>query len=251
MSNNLKYSFTLIFSFIILSGVINVKAQTATDTTAVDSTAKVPKKETAGRQITIGVDIVRPIENALVANRMGYEFAADYYLHKETYAVVEGGWGSSTVNYSDLKYSTTNTFVRLGFNKMLLPRVDSADWGGMLMGLRLAAAPIKRSQASYTVVDSLWGNSTGTLENKDFAAYWMELTLGVRVELIRGFLAGWNLRGKFLLNEKQFNDLSPLYIAGYGRGDKNAVFDFNFYLSYAVRWHRKQSISALAKADNH
>ena len=39
-----------------------------------------------------------------------------------------------------------------------------------------------------------------------------------------------NLVGKFVMNGKSFRDLSPLFIAGYGKGDKNANFDFNLYI---------------------
>jgi hypothetical protein len=41
------------------------------------------------------------------------------------------------------------------------------------------------------------------------------------------------------MNGSSFKDLAPLYIAGYGRGDKNSIFDFNMYLSYAIRWDRQ------------
>jgi hypothetical protein len=42
-----------------------------------------------------------------------------------------------------------------------------------------------------------------------------------------------------MMNGKSFSNLSPLYIEGYGEGDKNAVFDFNVYATYSFRWQRK------------
>ena len=225
-------------------GAGKVNAQTPADTTArvdtaaVDSTALVPKVQ-AGHQLALGIDIIRPIVNANATDKYAYEFAADYYLKNETYLAAEGGFGSSKVDYSDLKYTTNNSFFRFGFNKYVFSRMEPKDWGGLFIGLRAAAANVQRSAATYTVIDSVWGNGSGSLPSKDFFCYWAELTAGVRVELIHGLFAGWNIRGKFMLNGKSFSDLSPLYIAGYGRGDKNAVFDFNFYLSYGIRWKRK------------
>ena len=237
--STLKYLFTPIFSLLLLCLAIAAHGQATADTTsAADTAVEVHKIDSAGHQLCIGVDIVRPIENAFVSDRIGYEFQADYYLHNELYLAAEGGWGSSTVTYTDLKYNTRNTFYRLGFNKILLARENKKDWGGMFMGLRLAMAPISRSAANYTVIDSVWGNGSGSLGPKEITSFWMEVTGGVRVELVKGLMAGWNIRGKFMLNNKQLKDLAPLYIAGYGRGDKNAVFDFNFYLSYAIRWKR-------------
>ena len=58
----------------------------------------------------------------------------------------------------------------------------------------------------------------------------------MKIELINGFFAGWTVRAKFLINPKAMGDLKPYLIAGYGAGEKSTAFDYNFYLSYAVRW---------------
>lgn len=239
---SLRYIYILLSSLICF-GSLSVKAQTA-DTTAVADTVIIkPKPDLAGHQLTLGIDIVGPVANYFSSNKQGYEFAADYYLKNELYLAAEGGWGSSDVNYTDLKYNTSNTFYRLGFNKVLLPRENPTDWSGVILGLRVGTAFIDRSVATYTITDSLWGNSSGNIAGKTFNGYWMEVTGGVRLDLYKGIMAGWNIRGKFMLNGRSFNDLSPLYIAGYGRGDKNAVFDFNFYLSYAIRWKRAATVA--------
>ena len=98
---------------------------------------------------------------------------------------------------------------------------------------------MKRSDATYTITDSLWGPTSGSIEGRNFTAHWAEVVGGIRVELYRGIIAGWNVRAKFLLNAKTFQDLSPAYISGYGKGDKSTAFDFNFYLCYAMRWGKK------------
>lgn len=231
---SLRYTCILLFSLLLTTAATAQEA--ATDTVA-DKPA-LPKIQ-AGHQLHVGFDIIRPAVNYFSDNMQSYEFTADYYLKNELYLAAEGGWGSSSVKYTDLAYNTSNTFFRFGFNKVLLPREHPKDWGGIMMGMRLGTTFIDRSAATYTITDSVWGNSTGTVASKQVNGIWAELNAGVRVELYKGIMAGWTLRGKFMLNSKNFNDLSPLYIAGYGRGDKNAVFDLNFYLGYAVRWKRK------------
>ncbi len=211
---------------------------TAVDTAKADTTVK-PKIE-ASHQIELGFDMGCLAKNYLVTDRVGYEFLASWYHKNEIYWVAEGGWGNSTVAYPDLSYKTNSSFLRLGFDKMLLGRENLKDWGGMQMGLRLGAAHVSRADAQYTIVDSTWGTTSGAVSGKSFVPVWAEITAGVRVELIRGIITGWNIRGKFMLNGKSFNDLSPTYIAGFGQGDKNSSFDFNFYLLYALRWNRKQ-----------
>ena len=237
-----RYLFIPAFSLWLLAGSLSVFAQAA-DTVAVDTLAvqKTKKKDLAGHQLCFGADIVHPINNAFVSDRFGYEFEMDYYTHNELYLAAEGGWGGSTVAYTDLKYNTTNNFFRFGFNKSILTRDRPTDWDMMFIGFRAGIADVNRAPATFTVLDSVWGNTTGTAPGKSFLAYWAEITGGMRVEFVRGLFGGWNIRGKFLMNGRSFNDLAPLYIAGYGKGDKNVNFDFNVYISYGIRWRRRNS----------
>lgn len=232
-------AYTFILVSLWVSGVSPVYAQT--DTTAADTTVelKVKKKDLAGHQLCIGTDFFHPIINQLLGQRYGYEMQADYYNRNEYYLVAEGGWGGSSVNYPDLAYTTTNNFFRFGFNKCVLTRDNPTDWDMMLIGFRVAYGNVNRSKASYTILDSVWGNQPGTTAAQSFPVVWVEITGGTRVELFKGICVGWNARGKFLMNGKTFKNLAPLYIAGYGKGDKNSIFDFNMYISYAIRWKRK------------
>ncbi len=245
-----RYIFTTTFSLFVMFGTLPAFAQA--DTTDIDTTVehKIVKPDSAGHQLCLGVDMVHLVANSIYSDRYGYEFAADYYMHKEYYLAAEAGWGGSTVNYPDLKYTTTNGFLKFGFNKCILTRDKPDDWDMMLMGLRVGVADVHRSSVSYTVLDSVWGNTPfQTVKAKNFPAVWAELTGGMRVEIARGLIAGWNLRGKFIMNGKSFRDLAPLYIAGYGKGDKTANFDFNLYISYGIRWERKNTVEPASKAE--
>lgn len=217
---------------------------TVTDTTTVKKEKKI---ESQSSQLCLGVDIFHPILNRYSTGKYGYELAADYYLRKEFYGVLEGGWGGSTMNYPDLAYSTTNQFARIGFNRNALSRYSTRDWDIMFVGFRAGVARINRTEASYVVVDSVWGTTSGIYPGKSFGAIWAEITAGMRVELYKGLFAGWNVRAKFLMNGRSFRDLAPLYIAGYGKGDGNSNFDFNFYLSYGIRWKRQSMPIELPK----
>ena len=117
---------------------------------------------------------------------------------------------------------------------------NANDRDGLFMGLRLAGTTIQRSQAYYSITDSVWGTTTGTVDAKNLKGFWLELVPGIRVSPYKHFFMGWTVRAKFLFNPKDLSELAPLYIAGYGKGDKNAVFDINFYISYALFYHTKR-----------
>jgi len=211
---------------------LSLRAQAAPDSTK-DASAQI------GHQLRLGVDILRTILNLAQDAQQSYEASLDYYWRKELYIVLEGGAGSSHYDYPDLNYTSNSSFVRLGVDKTILSRLGPGDWDAAFFGLRYGLGFIQRGEASYLIVDSVWGNSSGLVPAKNFMAHWAELTGGVRVELLHGLFAGWDVRARFLLNGRSFQDLSPSFIAGYGRGDKTTVFDFNFYLLYAIRWGSK------------
>ncbi len=187
------------------------------------------------RQLRLGVDISKPIAAILLKDRMGIELMADYYFRKELYLVAEGGGGNVRYHYPDLSYHASNAFFRFGIDKSMLPRTSPDDWDMVFIGARYGIALVQLSAADYITKDPFWGETSGTLSARNFTGHWFEVTGGMRVEMIKGFFIGWNVRGRFLLNRSAFRESAPLYIAGYGRGDKNGIFDFNFYLSYALR----------------
>jgi hypothetical protein len=236
-----KYFISILFLLVSFSAI----GQIDEDDEEVE--APKPVKVDSFSQIRFSVDVSKPIINYLQGDKEDYEFAVDYYFKRDLYFVAEAGWGSASVDYPDLKYNSHNSFIKLGIDRSLLFRAFAKDWDVAIVGVHYGIAPIKRSNAVYTVVDSFWGNTTGQISAASLTAHWIELTGGVRVELYRGLFAGWNIYGKFRLNSNSFQELPPSHIAGYGKGDKNTVFDFNFYLSYAIRWSREVKLPKVKK----
>ena len=217
----------------ILFLMLSVQAYGQKDTVDVNAISAIEPNQ---KQLRLGVDLSRPVMNMLVKSRHSYEFIVDYSLPKEIYLVAEGGFGGSDINYPDLKYTSTNTFVKFGVERSMLQRMFPEDWDLLFVGVRYGMAFIKRKEATFTTNDQFWGTTTGTIPAKNITGHWAELTAGLRVELFKGIFTGYTIRGKFLLNQGPFRELPPAYVAGYGKGEKNTVFDFNFYLQYALRW---------------
>jgi len=221
-----------IFSILLLCLSLHVSAQS--DTTEAENTENIRADQ---KQLRFGMDISRPVMNAIFTTRHSYEFMVDYNLaKKDIYVVAEGGFGGSDIDYADLKYTSSNTFFKVGIDKSMLKRLFPRDWDFLFAGVRYGVAFIHRSDATFTTTDPIWGTTSGNITSKTFTGHWLELTAGLRVELLKGFFAGYTIRGKFLVNQSPFKELPPAYVAGYGKGEKNTVFDFNFYLQYALRW---------------
>lgn len=234
----MQQPFLKILCFLLVGPGCGFAAHAQADTTAPEPETKITYE--LPHQLRFGIDITRPIADAFLKTRKSYEFQVDYAIKNEAYLVAEAGWGNADIDYPDLKYKSSNPFLRIGIDKTMLTRIAASDWDMLFVGMRYGFAPIKRGEAVYTTTDSLWGNTTGTIAGKNLTAHWLEVTAGIRVEMIHGLFIGWNIHGRFLLNQKPFRELPPSFIAGYGKGDKNTIFDYNLYVSYALRWGRKK-----------
>lgn len=189
-------------------------------------------------QLRLEMDIYRPITSYFAPDKKSYELALDYYFKKDIYFAIDGGWGNASFDNTSLVYNSKNTFFKAGVNKSILLRLNTHDWDMAFVGLRYAVSFVERGSANYTIINNFWGNTNGARPAKNFTGHWFELVGGARLELFKGIFMGWTVRGKFLINQKPFKELPPSYMAGYGKGDKKSVFDFNFYLGYALRWRR-------------
>lgn len=231
----LKYSISILF--LLLS--LGVSAQELEEEPEEEQRVNIVD---SAHQLRLGFDVSRLYFNEVqkkLEKRTAYELQLDFYWRRDLYLVAEGGFGEASLNYPDLAYTNNNTYLRLGFDKSILPRLRQNDWDMALIGLRYGLGFINRGAATYSIKDDIWGTVTNTVPAATQTAHWVELTGGVRVEVVKGAFIGWNIRGKFLLNPKQFTELPPYNIAGYGKGEKKSIFDFNVYLSYAIRWNRK------------
>lgn len=192
----------------------------------------------AAHQLRLGFDLSKIVLNGINDKVISYEFAADYYLGKDLYAVLDAGWGNARIDYSDLRYDSKSVFLKLGIDKSLFVRKRPDDWGMGFIGIRYGLGRVDRGTVFYSTDDGFGSITGGTIASKQTMAHWLELTGGMRVELWKNLFAGWNIRLKVLMNPAAFGELKPYSIAGYGLGEKNTAFSYNFFLAYAIRWKR-------------
>lgn len=185
--------------------IFSLRANAQNDTVVVEK--KEPRIRASQHQLRLGLNVSSPVVSQFVKNRTMYEATLDYCLKNDAYIVLEGGFGSSDIDYADLKYASSNYFVRVGIDKSMLQRLFVNDWDMVFVGLRYGISSIKRKEATFTTNDNFWGVSTGVIPAKNLTAHWAELTAGMRVELLKHFFAGYTIRARFLMNQRTFSEL--------------------------------------------
>ncbi|RQO31306.1 hypothetical protein DBR32_04910 [Taibaiella sp. KBW10] len=204
----------------------------------VDTTSSAKKKRAPfERQLRLSTDLYRMIASISYPSRYGYEFMADYTFREDKYLVLEAGYGGGKINYENLKYKTSNGFLKLGIDISMFDKIDNKDWDIILVGFRYGIGVGQRGPATFIVNNPFGIPKSDQVAARNFIAHWGEITAGMRFEVLPRFFAGWNVRAKFFINSGTFDgQVSPNNISGYGKGDQSTSFDFNFYLSYAIRW---------------
>ncbi len=184
------------------------------------------------RYVRIGVDLASLLGSFLSDENNRTEFQLDIAWKPDINLVAELGFGDARVENENLRYKSSNQFIRFGLDKNFFNREFKGDKDNAFVGLRYGLSAVKRQSATYVIKDPIWGNTEGILPAERFTAHWLELTGGFRMEIMKKIFAGWNVRVKTFLNPARFKELPPGYLAGFGRADQNTAFGFHFYLLY-------------------
>ena len=178
----------------------------------------------------VGIDLSKVVASPLAKDYNSYEFTFDVHYKKAIYYVADVGFGNSSVENTNMTFTSNNTFVRLGLDKTFFGQEFKGDMDNAFIGLRYGLGFVNRGAATYFIQDTVWGNTAGTIPKSNFIAHWVELGGGFRIELLKNIFLGWNIRVKTFVNPKKFEQLPPAYLAGYGRSEKNTAFGYNFFL---------------------
>ena len=216
---------------ILLCSTFICHAQEEDDEDSVE--VKKPKiKEPTFTYYRIGLDVSKLVASVAQKNYKVVEAQLDTRYKRDLFFALELGTGNSVVENEYITYKSSNSFARVGLDKTFFRADFKQDMDNAFIGLRYGIAAIKRSASTYNIYDAVWGNTSGTIDGANFVAHWLEINAGFRLEIVKNIFAGWNIRAKTFINPRKFEKLPPAYVAGYGRGDKNTAFGYNFYILY-------------------
>lgn len=214
--------FSLFFSLLGLLISIHGLAQE-------DSTAH--KKQYLYR---VGFDVLKPLQ-PLSRNYMWLEGQIERINSKNGIMCLELGGGSGTLRNQYLDFSSSGVFFRWGLAQNIIYRAGFKDVETASIGFRYGGAWVRNSQAKYTIYDENYGTSSGIISPRSMYRHWIEINIGMKMQVYNNLYLGWILRGAYKLNSPATNDISPIVIPGFGRGDRSSAVQIGLYLSYLLR----------------
>lgn len=242
----IKLKFICIIS--IIGSVLTLQAQT-------DSIVNSYRQRYGLR---LGMDISKLLRTALDKNYYGIQAVADYRISYKYYLAGELGVENKSTQTDYFNFKTTGGFLKLGVDYNTYN-----NWYGMenmiYIGARYATSLFEQDLESYIINDrhnqyweeSLQGKNPDILKiYPNRTAHWLELLIGIKVELLKNLYASADLRlKKMIYNPHQ--GFPNFWIPGFERvWDGGSIgVGYNYTLTYLIPFYRKKKIITPTKKD--
>ena len=171
-------------------------------------------------------------------------------FHNRYIPGIEVGLGTAKNTPDDGNYTyktPLSLFMKIGasYNFLFSKNPDYQ----FLAGFKLGYSSFKYSITDVTVSNGYWqqDNKFDILDQKS-NALWGELSLGIRVRIMRNISMGWNFKYNIMFNCKNNVNSTPWYIPGFGSRSRNLTGSFSVY--YTIPLNQKPIDAKTAKVIN-
>ena len=160
------------------------------------------------------------------------------------------GAGFLNYNYSQYNYEYKNKgfFVRTGadFNLLKPEKSMGKYWAGI--GLRYGIS-LFNSEVPSNQYENYWGSNSFSIAQQTNWAHFIEASPGVRAEVFKNFSIGWTISIRMLLYTGTSKDLRPIYIPGFGNGEKSFSTGINYFMVWNIPYKKKRVIIPIEEPD--
>lgn len=209
-------------------------AQTATDS--------IQFEEKFG--IRVGIDLSKPLRTLLDEDYSGFEILGDYRVYKDYYLAAEIGNEKMDYSEDNLSVTSNGSYIKLGVDYNAYE-----NWAGMenliFVGLRYGFATFSQTlneYAIYTDTQFFPPNIVqGPFETSGLSASWVELMVGMKVELFNNIFLGANLQLKRRVTQSTPSNFDNLTIPGFNRSYDDSSFGvgYGYTISYLIPLYKK------------
>ena len=197
--------------------------------------------------LRFGIDISKPIRSVVEDRYKGLELTADYRLTQKLYLAGEAGMEDKRVVSESLDFQTSGEYLKLGLDINLF-----RNWQGMenqlLTGFRLGTSTYKHRLHGYAVrqlnhfwQEELYKPLDTPIDYNNLSAFWFQLLIGVKSELLTNLYIGISVRMNYLISDKEVDNFDNLYVPGFHRVSDISPWGagLNYTIMYQFPLYRK------------
>ncbi len=167
-----------------------------------------------------GIDLASLIRTALDDEYKGFQVLADYRLSDRLYIAGELGNESLDRISQSVDYETSGSFIKAGVDYNFYQNwldMDNMIYGGARIGYATLSQTLNRYD--YNIENDYFPVFTNPVDRefKGLHTVWLEIQLGLKVEVMNNLYMTANFQLKRQVIEKTPVNFDNLYVPGYGR----------------------------------
>lgn len=191
-------------------------------------------------EVVAGLNIWDPAMRAFGQKYGLADVWAELSMHNRYFPFIAAGLGNCDDAPSDQNFrfkTPLSPYFKIGASYNFLYN-SNPDYR-LQMGLRYGFTSYKWSLEDVTVDEGYWNEpSHFALTDQKSTAGYLEVTLGIKVKIVKGFSMGWTIVYHSILHETKNPYGQPMYIPGYGK--RNGSITGNFSLMYTIPLNKKR-----------
>lgn len=213
----------------------SIQAQTALDT--------VNYEERYG--LRVGIDLSKPLRSLLQDDYRGLEIMGDYRVYDNYYLAAEVGNEQLPFEGDNLRVMANGSYIKLGADYNAYD-----NWAGMenaiYAGLRYGFSTFSQTLEEYTIYtrDQYFPPTIidGPFKSSGLTASWIELVVGLKVEILHNLYLGGNVQLKRIVTQNSPSNFDNLVIPGFNRTYDESSFGvgYGYNISYLIPLYRKE-----------
>lgn len=194
--------------------------------------------------LRLGIDLTKPVRSFLEEDYQGLELKGDYRLYEDIYLAGELGNEQNVISEVNVTASAKGSYIKLGANYNVYD-----NWAGMqnliFVGLRYGLAAFSTELKEYSIyTTNPYFEPDVRTEGREFnnlTAGWVELQLGIKVEVLNNVYLGTHVQLKRMVNETQPGNFDNLYIPGFNRtyDDSTWGVGYGYSISYLLPFYKR------------
>ncbi|MGZ0016651.1 DUF6048 family protein [Yeosuana sp. AK3] len=233
-------SYFISLSFFLLF-VVSSQAQNDSIISTVNDSIKIKLKY----GLRVGADAGKLLRSFLDDDYTGFEVNADYRLKRALYIAGELGIEEKITTNDFLDITTSGTYLKAGIDYNLYK--NWLDMDNMIYtGFRIGASTFSQTINNFTVfhTNQYWQPQFSSAESQkfnDLTAFWVELIIGIKVELFNNLYLGLNVQLKGLVSETVPENFENVYIPGFNKTfDSSGIgVGYGYTVSYLIPLYKK------------
>lgn len=148
------------------------------------------------------------------------------------HGIIEAGFESNVYNKNNYDAKVNGPFLKLGAFYMLA-RDPENEFNGFFAGGKIGGSFYTQEYMAVPVRGYGGSNSSIAFPSSTQSSYWLEGTIGGRVQLFESdFYIDVNLQPRYLVFTTKQDDIQPMIVPGFGRSSSKFNMGFAWNIAY-------------------